>query len=45
MWIWQEKFAASGTPVAMQYLIDGFHLISHKTTYDNHEEYGWPYSP
>jgi hypothetical protein len=29
----------------MQDLIDGFHLISNKTTYDNHKEYGWPYSP
>jgi hypothetical protein len=29
----------------MQDLIDGFHLISYETTYDNHEEYGWPYSP
>jgi hypothetical protein len=29
----------------MQDLIDDFHLISYKMTYDNHEEYGWPYSP
>jgi high-affinity nickel permease len=29
----------------MQDLIDGFHLINYQTTYDNHEEYGWPYSP
>jgi hypothetical protein len=28
----------------MQDLIDGFHLINYKTTYDNHEGYGWPYS-
>jgi hypothetical protein len=29
----------------MQDLIDGFHSINYNTTYDNHEEYGWPYSP
>jgi hypothetical protein len=29
----------------MQDLIGGFHLINCKTTYDNHEVYGWPYSP
>jgi hypothetical protein len=29
----------------MQDLIDGFDLINYKTTYDNHEGYGWPYSP
>jgi hypothetical protein len=29
----------------MQYLIDGFHSINYKTTYDNHEEYDSPYSP
>jgi hypothetical protein len=29
----------------MQDLIDGFHLINYQTTYDNHEEYGCPYSP
>jgi hypothetical protein len=29
----------------MQDLIDDFHLICYKTTYDNHEEYGWTYSP
>jgi hypothetical protein len=29
----------------MQDLIDGFHSTNYKTTYDNHEEYGWPYSP
>jgi hypothetical protein len=28
----------------MQDLIDGANLINYKTTYDNHEEYGWPYS-
>jgi hypothetical protein len=30
---------------AMQNLIDGSHLINYQTTYDNHEEYDWPYSP
>jgi hypothetical protein len=25
----------------MQDLIDDFHSINYKTTYDNHEEYGW----
>jgi hypothetical protein len=29
----------------MQDLIDGFHSVNYKTTYDNHEEYGWTYLP
>jgi hypothetical protein len=33
------------TRMHMQDLIGGFHLINCKTTYDNHEVYGWPYSP
>jgi hypothetical protein len=43
-----ERMATVGkihTRMHMQDLIDGFHLIKYKTTYDNHEEYGWPYSP
>jgi hypothetical protein len=33
------------TKMCMQDLIDDFHLINYQTTYDNHEEYGCPYSP
>jgi hypothetical protein len=29
----------------MQDLIDGVNLINYKTTYDNPEKFGWPYSP
>jgi high-affinity nickel permease len=29
----------------MQDLIDDFYSINYKTTYDNHEEYDWPYLP
>jgi hypothetical protein len=43
-----ERIATVGkiyTRLHMQDLIDGFHLINYKTTYDNHDVYGWPYSP
>jgi hypothetical protein len=43
-----ERIATIGkiyTRMHMQDLIDGFDLINYKTTYDNHEGYGWPYSP
>jgi hypothetical protein len=43
-----ERMATVGkiyTRMHMQDLIDGFHLINYQTTYYNHEEYGWPYSP
>jgi hypothetical protein len=33
------------TRIQMQDLIDGFHSVNYKTTYDNHEEYGWTYLP
>jgi hypothetical protein len=33
------------TRMQMQDLVDDFHSVNYKTTYDNHEEYGWPYSP
>jgi hypothetical protein len=45
---WHERTATVGkiyTRTQMQVLFDGFHLISDKTIYDNHEEYRWPYSP
>jgi hypothetical protein len=44
----QERTATVGeiyTRMQIQDLIVGFHSINYKTTYDNHEEYGWPYSP
>jgi hypothetical protein len=33
------------TRMQMQDLIDDFYSINYKTTYDNHEEYDWPYLP
>jgi hypothetical protein len=39
------SFRHMRTRMQMQDLSDGFPSINYKTTYDNHEEHGWPYSP